>query len=256
MDSRRGSIFSNSSLSDLLERMRHRGSNRTSISRDASVCSNLSELNLSWGGRKYPFHRDDSVCSNLSDLAPSECSELSLDISLKDEVISHQTITYLADIEHELDDLKHTMLEMDEEVTKFTSLPNPYTLKTTFSDNSITSGESRPNSALEMVKSRKSRTSLRRIIASRSMSSESEPIDAHVAREEETGKNSNSSCHISGSEAEMSMEWDSPQHGWTAMQSTPLSNLQEMSPSGDSELSKTSLQVCIFDVYHKILKCM
>ena len=211
------------------------------MSRDASVCSNLSDMNSPLGFKKFPFNREDSICSNLSDFTPSECSELSLDVSLKDEIISHQTITHLADIEQELDDLKHTMLEMDEEVTKFTSLPNPYTLKTTFSDNSITSGESRPNSALEILKTRKSRANFRSIIASRSLSCESDVPDISP-EDADNSKNNNSGIPISGSEAEISLEWDSPQHGWSTLQSTPLSHLPEASTR--PETSRTSIAVC------------
>lgn len=125
---------------DMMGRLKKRGSQR-SLSGDNSVSSRLSDF----------LKRDDSVCSNLSEFANSECSEFSLDLSIKDESIANQTITSLADIEDELNTLKSSVLEIDEEFLKFASKPNPYLLKTTFSDHSIESSDSRPHSSLELI---------------------------------------------------------------------------------------------------------
>ncbi|XP_069945000.1 uncharacterized protein [Cherax quadricarinatus] len=230
------SNISSASLSDLMEKIRHRG-HRGSISRDNSIASSLSELVTSpVGSKRFSFKREDSVCSNLSDFALSECSEMSLEVSVRED-LACKTFTCLDDIEHELDDLKSSMLEMDEEVTKFTSRPNPYTFKTTFSDCSITSGDSRPNSAMDLVNAHRSRASFKGLIASKpNTSSESDAVEACGA---ETTQPLNHG--ISGSEAEGSFEWDSPQHGWSSMHAPPLSRLPEL-PSEDAESSRASMQ--------------
>lgn len=230
--------ISSASLSDLMEKIRHRG--RGSISRDTSIASNMSEVLLSPGcARRLPFKREDSVCSNMSDFAPSECSEMSLDVSLKED-FGCKTFSCLDDIEHELDDLKSSMIEMDEEVTKFTSKPNPYLLKTTFSDYSMTSGDSRPGSALEILNTHRSRASLKGFVSTKGgVSSESEVVEGVAANTSQT-----SSHVVSGSEAEGSFEWDSPQHGWSSMRPPPpppLSKLPEQ-PTEDAESSHASMQ--------------
>ena len=226
----------NTSLSDLMERMRQR--NRGSISRDNSIASNMSDLLLSPSGtRRLTFKREDSICSNISDFAPSECSEMSLDVSLKED-FGHKTFTCLDDIEHELDDLKSSMIEMDEEVTKFNSKPNPYMLKTTFSDYSITSGDSRPGSALDILNTHRSRANMKGLLGPKvGNSSESEVVEGAAVNPSQP-----SSQVVSGSEAEGSFEWDSPQHGWSSMKCPPLSKLPEQ-PSEDAESSRTSMQV-------------
>ncbi|XP_042862986.1 uncharacterized protein LOC122247622 isoform X5 [Penaeus japonicus] len=228
--------ISSASLSDLMEKMRHRGC-RGSISRDNSIASNMSDFVTSpQGSKRFTFKREDSVCSNLSDFAPSECSEMSLDVSVRDD-LACKTFTYLDDIEHELDDLKSSMLEMDEEVTKFSSKPNPYTFKTTFSDYSITSGDSRPSSALDLVNAHRSRASFRGILGQRgAVSSDSEAIEGGPADASHTQGHV-----VSGSEAEGSFEWDSPQHGWSSARGPPLSRLPEL-PSEDAESSRASTQ--------------
>lgn len=105
------------------------------------------------------LRRDDSICSNLSDFAFSECSEISLELSIKDESIADQTITSLADIEDELNTLKSSVIEMDEEFLRFASKPNPYLLRTTYTDYSLDSGESRPESSLDNYRKFRSRSS-------------------------------------------------------------------------------------------------
>ncbi|XP_069997788.1 uncharacterized protein [Penaeus vannamei] len=228
--------ISSASLSDLMEKMRHRGCHG-SISRDNSIASNMSDFVTSpQGSKRFTFKREDSVCSNLSDFAPSECSEMSLDVSVRDD-LACKTFTYLDDIEHELDDLKSSMLEMDEEVTKFASKPNPYTFKTTYSDYSITSGDSRPNSALDLVNAHRSRASFRGVFGQKGTgSSDSEALEGGPADSTHTQGHV-----VSGSEAEGSFEWDSPQHGWTSARGPPLSRLPEL-PSEDAESSRASTQ--------------
>lgn len=220
-----------------MEKMRHRGCHG-SISRDNSIASNMSDFVTSpQGSKRFTFKREDSVCSNLSDFAPSECSEMSLDVSVRDD-LACKTFTYLDDIEHELDDLKSSMLEMDEEVTKFASKPNPYTFKTTYSDYSITSGDSRPNSALDLVNAHRSRASFRGVFGQKGTgSSDSEALEGGPADSTHTQGHV-----VSGSEAEGSFEWDSPQHGWTSARGPPLSRLPEL-PSEDAESSRASTQV-------------
>ncbi|XP_047500123.1 uncharacterized protein LOC125046403 isoform X5 [Penaeus chinensis] len=228
--------ISSASLSDLMEKMRHRGCHG-SISRDNSIASNMSDFVTSpQGSKRFTFKREDSVCSNLSDFAPSECSEMSLDVSVRDD-LACKTFTYLDDIEHELDDLKSSMLEMDEEVTKFASKPNPYTFKTTYSDYSITSGDSRPSSALDLVNAHRSRASFRGVLGQKGTgSSDSEALEGGPA------ESTHSQGHVvSGSEAEGSFEWDSPQHGWSSARGPPLSRLPEL-PSEDAESSRASTQ--------------
>ncbi|XP_066982087.1 uncharacterized protein [Macrobrachium rosenbergii] len=234
-EERHNAAVSSTSLSDLMERMRQR--HRGSISRDNSIASNMSDVLLSPGGsRRFAFKREDSVCSNISDFAPSECSEMSLDVSLKED-FGCKTFSCLNDIEHELDDLKSSMLEMDEEVTKFTSKPNPYMLKTTFSDYSVTSGDSRPGSALDIINNHRSRATMKGLIGTKvGTSSESEVIEGAVVNPSQS-----SSQVVSGSEAEGSFEWDSPQHGWSSMKCPPLSKLPEQ-PSEDAESSRASVQ--------------
>lgn len=232
--------ISSASLSDLMDKMRYRAA-RGSMSRDTSIASNLSELVTSPLGNRRFFRREDSVCSNISgvsDLAPSECSEMSLDMSVQEDLAS-RTFTCFNDIEHELDDLKSSMKEMDEEVTKFATRPDPYSFKTTFSDYSIGSGESRPSSAMEILSAHRSRASLRLGLqaARPNMSSDSEVLEAG-AGDASTGSNQ----FVSGSEAEGSLEWDSPQHGWSTTRAPPLSKLPEM-PSEDAESSRASVQV-------------
>lgn len=233
-----GGNISSASLSDLIDKMRHRA--RGSLSRDTSIASNLSELvGLPHGSRRY-FKREDSVCSNLSgvsDLAPSECSEMSLDVSVQED-LANGTFTCFNNIEHELDDLKSSMLEMDEEVTKFVAKPDPYSFKTTFSDYSLGSGESRPSSAMEVLSAYRSRANLRLGLqpARANMSSDSELVEGGAA-DVSLGSNQ----FVSGSEAEGSLEWDSPQHGWTSARAPPLSKLPEL-PSEDAESSRASVQ--------------
>ncbi|KAK3865264.1 hypothetical protein Pcinc_029115, partial [Petrolisthes cinctipes] len=199
--------ISSASLADLMDKLRQRAAQRPmSLSRDNSVASNLSEMVTSpLGSRRYPFKREDSVCSNVSgvsDLAPSECcSEASLDVSVKDD-LAVSTLTCLDNIEHELDDLKTDMIEMDQEVTKFTSRPDPYTFKTTYSDVSVGSGESRPPSAMEVYSSPRSKLSSQALLRAQ-MTSDAENADSD-------------SCQQQVSEASGSMEWDSPQHGWSS----------------------------------------
>lgn len=231
------SNISSASLSDLMEKMRHRG-HRGSGSQDNSLASNLSEQVTSpQGSKRFLFKREDSVCSNLSDFAPSECSEMSLDVSVQED-LALRTFSCLDNIEHELDDLKSSVLEMDEEVTKFNSKPNPYTFRTTFSDNSITSGDSRPNSAMEIVNARRSRASFKGLLTAKpNTSSESEAVEgggADVLHPPSHG--------FSGSEAEGSFEWDSPQRGWSNARAPPLSQLPEI-PSEDTESPHASIQV-------------
>ncbi|KAK8395400.1 hypothetical protein O3P69_006209 [Scylla paramamosain] len=231
--------ISSASLSDLMDKMRHRAA-RGSISRDASITSSLSELISMPQGSRRLFKREDSVCSNLSgvsDLAPSECSEMSLDVSVQEDLAS-RTFTCFNNIEHELDDLKSSMLEMDEEVTKFVARPDPYSFKTTFSDYSMGSGESRPSSAMEILSAHRSRANLRLNLhpARPNTSSDSEVVEGGAA-DASLGSN-----HlVSGSEAEGSLEWDSPQHGWTSAKAPALSKLQEL-PSEDAESSHASMQ--------------
>ncbi|XP_042216421.1 uncharacterized protein LOC121862318 isoform X3 [Homarus americanus] len=230
------SNISSTSLSDLMEKIRHRG-HRGSVSRDNSIASNLSELVTSpLGSKRFPFKREDSVCSNLSDFAPSECSEMSLDVSVRED-LACKTFTCLDDIEQEIDDLKSSMLEMDEEVTKFSSRPNPYTFKTTFSDHSVTSGDSRPNSAMGIVNAHRSRANFKGLITAKTNgSSDSEAVEASG------GEPSQPTSHgVSGSEAEGSYEWDSPQHGWSSARAPPLSRLPEL-PSEDNESLPASVQ--------------
>ncbi|KAB7503965.1 Ubiquitin thioesterase otulin [Armadillidium nasatum] len=143
---RKRSLSRDLSLADLVGRLRKRSSFR-SLSRDNSVSSRMSDF----------LRRDDSICSNLSDFAFSECSEISLDI--KDESIADQTITSLADIEDELNTLKSSVIEMDEEFLRFASRPNPYLLRTTYTDYSLDSGESRPESSLDNYRKFRSRSS-------------------------------------------------------------------------------------------------
>ncbi|MPC47761.1 hypothetical protein E2C01_041519 [Portunus trituberculatus] len=232
--------ISSTSLSDLMDKIRHRAA-RGSISRDASITSNLSEMVSMPHGSRRLFKREDSVCSNLSgvsDLAPSECSEMSLDVSVQEDLAS-LTFTCFNNIEHELDDLKSSMLEMDEEVTKFVARPDPYSFKTTFSDYSMGSGESRPSSAMEILSAHRSRANLRLNLqpARPNTSSDSEVVEGGTA-DASLGSN-----HlVSGSEAEGSLEWDSPQHGWTSAKAPVLSKLQEL-PSEDAESSHASMQV-------------
>nr|XP_045610164.1 uncharacterized protein LOC123765545 isoform X4 [Procambarus clarkii] len=230
------SNISSASLSDLMEKIRNRAQ-RGSITCDNSITSNLSELVTSpTGSRQNPFKREDSVCSNLSDFAPSECSEMSLDVSVRDD-LAYNTFTKFDNIEQGLDDVKGSMLEMDEKVNKFTSKPNPYTFKTTFSDYSITSGDSRPNSAMEIVNAHRSRASFKGLInAKPNTSSESEALEAFGADASQLPGHG-----ISGSDAEGSFEWDSPQHGWSNKRVLSLSRLPEP-PSEDAELSHASLQ--------------
>lgn len=235
-----GGNISSASLSDLMDKMRHRAA-RGSVSRDASIASNLSELVTSPLGNKRFFRREDSVCSNLSgvsDLAPSECSEMSLDVSVQED-LANGTFTCFNNIEHELDDLMSSMIEMDEEVTKFVARPDPYSFKTTFTDNSVCSGESRPSSAMEILSAYRSRANLKLGLqaAKPNASSDSEVVEAGVA-----DASSSSNQLISGSEAEGSLEWDSPQHGWTSTRAPPLSKLTEL-PSEDTEPSRASVQV-------------
>ncbi|XP_045120342.1 uncharacterized protein LOC123509836 isoform X6 [Portunus trituberculatus] len=231
--------ISSTSLSDLMDKIRHRAA-RGSISRDASITSNLSEMVSMPHGSRRLFKREDSVCSNLSgvsDLAPSECSEMSLDVSVQEDLAS-LTFTCFNNIEHELDDLKSSMLEMDEEVTKFVARPDPYSFKTTFSDYSMGSGESRPSSAMEILSAHRSRANLRLNLqpARPNTSSDSEVVEGGTA-DASLGSN-----HlVSGSEAEGSLEWDSPQHGWTSAKAPVLSKLQEL-PSEDAESSHASMQ--------------
>ena len=232
--------ISSASLSDLMDKMRHRAA-RGSLSRDASIASNLSELVAVPLGTKRFFKREDSVCSNLSgvsDLAPSECSEMSLDVSVQDD-LANQTFSCFNNIEHELDDLKSSMLEMDEEVTKFVAKPDPYSFKTTYSDYSLGSGESRPSSAMEILSVHRSRANLRLGLqpARPNTSSDSEVVEGGAA-DASLGSNH----FVSGSEAEGSFEWDSPQHGWTSARAPPLSKLPEL-PSEDAESSRASVQV-------------
>lgn len=234
-----GGSISSASLSDLMDKMRHRAA-RGSMSRDASIASNLSELVTSPLGNKRFFRREDSVCSNLSgvsDLAPSECSEMSLDVSVQED-LANGTFTCFNNIEHELDDLMSSMIEMDEEVTKFVARPDPYSFKTTFTDNSVCSGESRPSSAMEILSVYRSRANLKLGLqaAKPNASSDSEVVEAGVA-----DASSSSNQLISGSEAEGSLEWDSPQHGWTSTRAPPLSKLTEL-PSEDTEPSRASVQ--------------
>lgn len=237
-----GGTISSTSLSDLMDKMRHRAA-RSSMSRDTSIASNLSELVTSPLGNKRFFRREDSVCSNLSgvsDLAPSECSEMSLDVSVQED-LANRTFTCFSNIEHELDDLKSSMIEMDEEVTKFVARPDPYSFKTTFTDNSVCSGESRPSSAMEILSAHRSRANLKLGLqaARPNVSSDSEVVEAGVA-----DASSGSNQLISGSEAEGSLEWDSPQHGWTSTRAPPLSQLTEL-PSEDTEPSRASAKVMI-----------
>ncbi|KAG0711907.1 hypothetical protein GWK47_019582 [Chionoecetes opilio] len=231
--------ISSASLSDLMDKMRHRAV-RSSLSRDASIASNLSELVALQQGSKRFFKREDSVCSNLSgvsDLAPSECSEMSLDMSVQED-LACSTFTCFNNIEHELDDLMSSMQEMDEEVTKFVAKPDPYSFKTTFSDYSLGSGESRPSSAMEILSAHRSRANLRLGLqpARPNTSSDSEVVEGRAA-----GASLGSNQFISGSEAEGSFEWDSPQHGWTSARAPALSKLPELS-SEDAESSHASVQ--------------
>ncbi|KAK7068053.1 hypothetical protein SK128_023208 [Halocaridina rubra] len=187
------------------------------------------------GSRRFPFKREDSVCSNISDFALSECSEMSLDVSLRED-FGCKTFSCLDDIEHEIDELKSSVLEMDEEVSKFTSKPNPYLLKTTYSDYSITSGDSRPGSALEILNAYRSRASLKGLINTKGMSFESEVGEGSVPNASHMPSRA-----VSGSEAEGSFEWDSPQHGWSSVKCPPLSKLPEQSTE-DIESSRASVQ--------------
>ncbi|XP_076045085.1 uncharacterized protein LOC143027610 isoform X2 [Oratosquilla oratoria] len=224
------------SLSDMVEWIKQRGS-RGSFCKENSVASNLSDLISPCGLKPYPFLRDDSICSNLSDLA-SEGSEMSLDISLRDD-LAGQTFTYLADIENELDDLRTNMLEMDEEFYKFRSQPDPYSFKTTFSDYSLGSSDSRPNSAFEIPNVHKERASNNGLNSSTKVqTSDSEPHEMQAANHQYLGTNQ----HISSSEAEGSFEWDSPQHGWSSMKTTEhMSRLIE-TPHEDTDTSRESVQ--------------
>ena len=140
----RRSLSRDFSLSDLVGRLRQKS--RSSLSRDNSVTSRLSDY----------LKRDDSICSNLSEYCASECSEFSLELSCREESLSN-AINCFADIEDELNTLKSSVNEIDEEFVRFISKPNPYLLKTTFSDYSLDS-DSRPSSALDLSSSQKVRS--------------------------------------------------------------------------------------------------
>lgn len=224
--------MSSASLADLMEKLRQRAAQRPlSLSRDNSVASNLSEMLTSpMGTRRFPFKREDSVCSNVSgvsDVAPSECcSEASLDVSVKDDLAA-TTLTCLDNIELELDDLKTDMFEMDQEVTKFTSRPDPYTFKTTYSDVSVGSGESRPPSAMEVCSSPRSKLSSQALLRAQ-MASDAENADSDPWQQQV-------------SEASGSMEWDSPQHGWSSGSRPRPVSLPTALPSHSASRSVTQV---------------
>ena len=220
-------LWGGASFSDLMEKMRYRQTMR-SRSREPSICSNLSEsqLNSPSSFRKFPFKRDDSVCSNLSDLAMSECSELSMDISVKEEV--NNTFRCLEEIEHNLDELKSSVLQMDEEVHSFVAKPDPYSLKMTFSDYSLSSKDD-PDSLSVISESRDSGrrrrpsgSSVRRAESRRrldTISTSGEEESAEALREGDKRV-----IRASDTEADVSLEWDSPRHGWASAQGKGFSS--------------------------------
>lgn len=215
-------VWAGASYSDLMERMRVRQVRR-SLSREPSICSNLSDILMSpcSSQRRFPFRRDDSVCSNLSDFTMSECSELSMDVSVKEEV--NNTFRCLEEIEQDLDEMKSSLLQMDEEVAMFVTKPDPYSLKMTFSDYSLSSkeendslpylhDESHPSSvseALAVVATALTGVQLKEALHAAS-STGSDELPA-VPEGQDTG------TRASDTDAESSLEWDSPQHGWSAL---------------------------------------
>lgn len=192
----------------MMERMKTRQIRR-SLSREASVASNLSDLLMSPCSShvRLPFKREDSVCSNLSDFTVSECSELSMDNSVKEEV--NNTFKYLEEIEQDLDDLKNSVLQMDEEVAVFVTKPDPYSLKMTYSDYSISSRDD-PDSLPPILESpplSPGQQNIARAVLDRSNKSSLE-LKLSTA---DVG-------HVSeDTEAEDSLEWDSPRHGWSSL---------------------------------------
>lgn len=121
------------SLSEVILKMRERSAKSSSQSREASSSSRASNF----------LPKDDSIYSNLSELAASECSELSQELSaIVNDSFAEQTIISLADIEQELSELKSSMHDIDNEYERYASQPNPYLLKTTFTDISIDSEDS------------------------------------------------------------------------------------------------------------------
>ena len=228
-------LWGGASFSDLMEKMRYRQTMR-SRSREPSICSNLSEsqLNSPSSFRKFPFKRDDSVCSNLSDLAMSECSELSMDISVKEEV--NNTFRCLEEIEHNLDELKSSVLQMDEEVHSFVAKPDPYSLKMTFSDYSLSSKDD-PDSLSVISESRESgrrrrpsgssvrRAESRRRLDTISTSGEEESAEALREGDKRVIRASDTEgLRASDTEADVSLEWDSPRHGWASAQGKGFSS--------------------------------
>ena len=193
---------------------------------------------------RFPFRRDDSVCSNLSDFAVSECSELSMDVSVKEEV--NNTFRFLEEIEHDLDELKTSVLEMDEEVAMFNTKPDPYSHKITYSDYSLSS-----------IKDENDSSSCAQNISKSSNDSGSNlPLAAPAVRfgvgwEEDESPEAgaplpdvanSSGPRASDTDADCSLEWDSPQHGWTST--------QPALPQGQIQVRKT----CFILYMH--LKCI
>ncbi|CAL4079103.1 unnamed protein product, partial [Meganyctiphanes norvegica] len=215
-DSMYNAAMHSDSLDDLIQRMRTRGQ-RAALSRDNSIASNISDL-LSPNGnsKRFTFSRSNSICSNLSDFAPSECgSEMSIDVSMHED-LAFQTFTYFDDIENELDDLKTSIGEMDQEVFCFAQRPNPYSFKTTFSDGA-TSGDSRPNSALEIITAHRNRSSAKTFTPTKN--GILQDGDMPEGEMSETGG---------------SFEWDSPQHGWSSFHNQELYQLPEI-PAEDAK---------------------
>ena len=202
--------------------MRSRQAHR-SLSREPSIASNLSDFLISplSAHLRFPFLHEDSVCSNSSDFAVSECSELSMDVSVKEEV--NNTFRFLEEIEQDLDDLKTSVLQMDEEVALFNTKPNPYSLKMTFSDYSLSSSKehSLANGPHETdgVTVQPSKESVGpgpffgvgwEEDEHQEMETEAVPAAAPQAIGPGAG------VRNSDTDAELSLEWDSPEHGWTA----------------------------------------
>ncbi|XP_047739860.1 uncharacterized protein LOC108678441 isoform X3 [Hyalella azteca] len=224
-------VWSGAPYSDLLERMRSRQVRR-SLSRDPSVCSNMSDLMSPNSSHfRLPFKREDSVCSNLSDFTVSECSELSMDVSVKEEV--NNTFRCLEEIEQDLDELKTSVLQMDEEVALFATKPNPYSLKMTFSDYSLSSKED--NDSLPHLHDESSCLDVQQVVLVGAASASSDarvrelpglpaPVNDDKVPAVLTlsgGKTVNgisATRQLSDTEAEASLEWDSPRHGWSTVQ--------------------------------------
>ncbi|KAF2368710.1 FAM105 [Trinorchestia longiramus] len=238
-------VWNGAPYSDLLERMRSRQARR-SLSREPSVCSNLSDVLMSPNSSqcRLPFMREDSVCSNLSDFTVSECSELSMDMSVKEEV--NNTFRHLQEIEQDLDDLKTSVLQMDEEVAQFVTKPDPYSLKMTFSDYSLSSREDNDSlphlhdessslddqkqlSAAEESSGRTSRNGLQ-ILASPGSDNNRLAVPGSLVVSKKLA------LHVSDTEAEASLEWDSPRHGWSS--SVPvLQNVESTSQKDETLVS-------------------